>query len=68
METRERTCRSRFARDSGFGHQVATVAHIDVGRTGHGGHESDLAAGYKENASEASQNGLLENVCSQTRV
>ena len=30
VEASERTCRSRYAQDPRFGHQVATLAHFDV--------------------------------------
>ena len=68
LETSERTCRSRDARDPKFGHRVAAVAHFGVRRTGNGGHESGLPAGCKDNASETSQNDVVEKVGSQTRV
>ena len=55
METSERTCRSRRVRDP-------------VRRAGGGGHESGLPAGREKYVSEASQDGLLEEIGSKARM
>ena len=44
---------------------MAALAHLAVRRTGGGGHESDLPAGRDNDASGASQEGVLEEMDSK---